>query len=214
MLDILQLNDMLVPELRELAEQLGLEGYKKLNKQELIYKILDHQALNKDSVGKTENGSDTPESAEASAKNKSPKGGDDQVKDKKRRPRKKVSAEDNDKPKKDKKSFKDNPPSSNEPMTPIVENGEEIEANTEVPAAKDQRRERREPREQQRDRRDQRDSRENASAPANQTKKFNVELDGIIEGEGILEMMPDGYGFLRSADYNYLPCQFSILCKA
>ena len=30
--------------------------------------------------------------------------------------------------------------------------------------------------------------------------KFNVELDGIIEGEGILEMMPDGYGFLRSAD--------------
>ena len=26
----------------------------------------------------------------------------------------------------------------------------------------------------------------------------------MIEGEGILEMMPDGYGFLRSADYNYL----------
>jgi len=34
--------------------------------------------------------------------------------------------------------------------------------------------------------------------------KFDVELDGIIDGEGILEMMPDGYGFLRSADYNYL----------
>ena len=33
---------------------------------------------------------------------------------------------------------------------------------------------------------------------------FDIELDGIIEGEGILEMMPDGYGFLRSADYNYL----------
>ncbi|MFN4255216.1 MAG: transcription termination factor Rho [Saprospiraceae bacterium] len=35
-------------------------------------------------------------------------------------------------------------------------------------------------------------------------EKFDVELDGIIEGEGVLEMMPDGYGFLRSPDYNYL----------
>jgi len=33
--------------------------------------------------------------------------------------------------------------------------------------------------------------------------KFDVELDGIIEGLGTLEMMPDGYGFLRSPDYNY-----------
>ncbi|MBP7184333.1 MAG: transcription termination factor Rho [Saprospiraceae bacterium] len=34
--------------------------------------------------------------------------------------------------------------------------------------------------------------------------RFNVELDGVIEGEGVLEMMPDGYGFLRAGDYNYL----------
>jgi len=33
---------------------------------------------------------------------------------------------------------------------------------------------------------------------------FNVEFDGVIESEGVLEMMPDGYGFLRSSDYNYL----------
>lgn len=42
-----------------------------------------------------------------------------------------------------------------------------------------------------------------------QTKKPNFrepdfEFDGIIESEGVLEMMPDGYGFLRSSDYNYL----------
>ena len=41
---------MLVPELRELAEQIGLKGYKRLNKQELIYKILDHQAAAGDPV--------------------------------------------------------------------------------------------------------------------------------------------------------------------
>ncbi len=33
---------------------------------------------------------------------------------------------------------------------------------------------------------------------------FNIEFDGVILGEGVLEMMPDGYGFLRSSDYNYL----------
>ncbi|WP_449588842.1 hypothetical protein [Niabella hibiscisoli] len=33
---------------------------------------------------------------------------------------------------------------------------------------------------------------------------FNVEFDGVILSEGVLEMMPDGYGFLRSSDYNYL----------
>ncbi|MEN9339683.1 MAG: hypothetical protein RIQ62_995 [Bacteroidota bacterium] len=34
--------------------------------------------------------------------------------------------------------------------------------------------------------------------------KFNLEYDGQVETEGVLEMMPDGYGFLRSSDYNYL----------
>ena len=45
MYDILQLNDMLVPELLDIAEQLKITGAKKLDKQELIYKILDKQAV-------------------------------------------------------------------------------------------------------------------------------------------------------------------------
>lgn len=38
-------------------------------------------------------------------------------------------------------------------------------------------------------------------------KKQNVpkiEFEGIVEASGVLEIMPDGYGFLRSSDYNYL----------
>jgi transcription termination factor Rho len=41
----------------------------------------------------------------------------------------------------------------------------------------------------------------------NKKNNFNhsdFEFDGIIESEGVLEMMADGYGFLRSSDYNYL----------
>ncbi|MFZ1525136.1 MAG: transcription termination factor Rho, partial [Saprospiraceae bacterium] len=34
--------------------------------------------------------------------------------------------------------------------------------------------------------------------------RFTADLDGVIESEGILELMVDGYGFLRSSDYNYL----------
>ena len=51
---------------------------------------------------------------------------------------------------------------------------------------------------------------ETAPAPAKQYSQqrqqpaFNIEFDGVILGEGVLEMMADGYGFLRSSDYNYL----------
>jgi transcription termination factor Rho len=34
--------------------------------------------------------------------------------------------------------------------------------------------------------------------------KFNIEFDGQIPTEGTLELLPDGYGFLRSSDYHYL----------
>lgn len=49
----------------------------------------------------------------------------------------------------------------------------------------------------------------NANPNFKNNKKTNFrdadfEFDGIIESEGVLEMMPDGYGFLRSSDYNYL----------
>ncbi|WP_445710971.1 transcription termination factor Rho [Flavobacterium sp.] len=45
------------------------------------------------------------------------------------------------------------------------------------------------------------------NSPASTKSNFreaDYEFDGIIESEGVLEMMPDGYGFLRSSDYNYL----------
>lgn len=41
---ILQLNDLLLLELKEIAEKLEVSGYKRLGKQDLIRKILDHQA--------------------------------------------------------------------------------------------------------------------------------------------------------------------------
>ncbi|WP_158841145.1 transcription termination factor Rho [Polaribacter sp. L3A8] len=47
-------------------------------------------------------------------------------------------------------------------------------------------------------------NRSNGNKSGNRYKDPDFEFDGIIESEGVLEMMPDGYGFLRSSDYNYL----------
>ncbi|MBE0650449.1 MAG: transcription termination factor Rho [Bacteroidales bacterium] len=43
-------------------------------------------------------------------------------------------------------------------------------------------------------------------APVKEAQRalYAFEMEGIIESEGVLEIMPDGYGFLRSSDYNYL----------
>ena len=46
MYDISQLNSMLVPELREIAQRIGVKGFRRLAKQDLIYSILDTQAAN------------------------------------------------------------------------------------------------------------------------------------------------------------------------
>jgi len=43
-----------------------------------------------------------------------------------------------------------------------------------------------------------------------QILKKNAERNGTMFGEGVLEILPDGFGFLRSPSYNYLPCPEDI----
>jgi len=40
--------------------------------------------------------------------------------------------------------------------------------------------------------------------------KERCSKNGLMYGEGVLEVLPDGFGFLRSPDYNYLPCPDDI----
>ncbi|MBI3882944.1 MAG: Rho termination factor N-terminal domain-containing protein, partial [Sphingobacteriales bacterium] len=56
MYDILQLNEMLVPELHDIAAEQSVPNYKKLDKQELISKILDIQAIMNSATNKEEGG--------------------------------------------------------------------------------------------------------------------------------------------------------------
>ena len=47
-----------------------------------------------------------------------------------------------------------------------------------------------------------------------QNQYHKIEFEGVVEATGVLEIMPDGYGFLRSADYNYLNSPDDIYVSA
>lgn len=204
MYDILQLNDMLVPELLDVAEQLKIAGAKKLDKQQLIYKILDNQAVmaseNKGTeekkrkrIVKTTTASGTEEAVvESGDKEVAPKGR-----------KKKEEAPAAAAPKKVVKKTEIPEPIIPPGFTlpgdddfvagpPEMEIGEQLaESNQEAENPQPSER----PQSQPQHQRQFQNKREQA---------FNIEFDGVIQGEGVLEMMPDGYGFLRSSDYNYL----------
>jgi len=213
MFDILQLNDMLVPELRELAEKLGLKNYKRLNKQELIYKILDHQAV----AGDNQSSDDASKGkSESTSNDKSSSSRRPRVKKEQDNPKDKSSSDDDKKQERTKKRSRrstakeDSDPSGDDNAN---NNGSSDQKTTaDAPDSKKSSkgssrdrddRDNRDSRDS-RDSRDKRDNRGGRDSRGSDDEKFDIELDGIIEGEGILEMMPDGYGFLRSSDYNYL----------
>lgn len=72
MYDILQLNEMLVPELKDVAEKLKVKNYEKLTKQDLIYKILDQQAIHPELSGGSPVSEEKPKRAPA-ARGRKPK---------------------------------------------------------------------------------------------------------------------------------------------
>ncbi|MCR9101763.1 MAG: transcription termination factor Rho [bacterium] len=216
MLDISQLNYMLVPELRELAEKLGLSGYKRLNKQELIYKILDHQAASGE-------GTDT-DAGKEEEKDSKPKR---RSSDKKPNRRTTDSDSDSDSDSDDdddgngrrdggrRRSTRRVVKVANDDSSGSRKPEQDDDDPEETPEKPEEKRREAAPRSEHREQNRNDDKRKRADSPPPSRRKekepepepeekFDIELDGIIEGEGILEMMPDGYGFLRSSDYNYL----------
>jgi transcription termination factor Rho len=209
MYDILQLNDMLVPELLDIAEQLKIPHAKKLEKQELIYKILDKQAL-QNSAGSAQK-EEKPARQKRIVKTSTATGTEEAIveseppREKTRVIKKKATPADAAAPapaaekKLDKKLPRKPRQTEDAPAVPELEgftmpqefNDENSSAEDTGSVIVDQP----VPTEA-----------EPVSRPHQHKKEsqFNIEFDGVILGEGVLEMMPDGYGFLRSSDYNYL----------
>lgn len=201
MLDILQLNDMLVPELKALAEKLELKKYKSLSKQDLIYRILDQQALTtKEAAPPKEEKKEAPR--KSVKKDTRPK----------REPKPKQEKKEDSKPapeeKKEKKNAEEKPQQRNQRSN--NDRNDRKDRNDKNDRDRGERKDHN-PRNKNRNddqradnRPAQNERREVEKRPEPKKPRFNIDFDGAIEGEGILEMMPDGYGFLRSSDYNYL----------
>ena len=138
MIDIHTLNKKLLPELKEIAKDLGVPRYQKLKKQELVYEILDVQAKQLSVEKKSEEAKKKREKQQQNNPNKQ---------------------------------------NSNKSKNPNNSNKDQNGSNR---------------------------PHKGNNPNNNKRTQDEHEFDGIVTAEGVLEMMPDGFGFLRSSDYNYL----------
>ncbi|MDT0677807.1 transcription termination factor Rho [Autumnicola musiva] len=229
MLEISELKAKKLPELQEIAKTLNVPKFRSLKKLDLVYQILDYQASNPNKVKEaltdepqeTTNSSATPSAAEKKPKKgKGGKIGSDKkpapARDKQDKPSKpeenKDSGNNNSKPSKkggsDKVGSKSRPKSSS-PRDSKDDNSSKNSNN---------------PRENRDNKKDNRSKKDNSNNNGNSNRDNNnnsgknsgnrdnrnryrepdYEFDAIIESEGVLDIMQDNYGFLRSSDYNYL----------
>jgi len=264
MYDILELNKKLLPELKDIAKDMNIKKIENLRKQELIYRILDQQAINAASESKIklkEKKEDTQPQpiTEIQTKNEHaldrgkrkrftrPKEGSREFFNDSQKPRieipkeapKEILFEDLSTPKVENRPFQINRPKPQikkqlsvplldadlgadipeieHIIEPIVENVDGFEASS-TPAVEVDSIQSNITNEQV----GKEDFQQNQSEttidgerkPAFRDQNFRkgferrtgdrFDFDGIVSTTGVLEIMPDGYGFLRSSDYNYL----------
>ncbi|MEN9522712.1 MAG: transcription termination factor Rho [Bacteroidota bacterium] len=231
--DILQLNEFLLPELHDIAIQIGLKDYQKLEKNDLIYKIIDQQALNAKSGLALEKKPRTRKPAaekpiassvgtaapKVEATNDENNPTPEPIKEKPKRKKIEIANTQDVAQQKNieiEKTINEvgKPSKTIEPKVenkPATENSS-TEPIVDVQISVSQAPQPQLPNPHHQHRQNQHQQSNNSQNNPTQLQRsqqprlssFNVELEGMIPGEGVLEMMPEGYGFLRSADYNYL----------
>lgn len=180
-----KLNVRLLSELRGIAREMGIKNYSKLTKKDLIQTILDFQEEHPESLPPQERPEPVKEAvSEKPAPEAHPSENRNTNTESRTPRRRKVAAE------KVEEQIKK----------------PQVSRRTPVPRAepKPKTEERRKPRAAARPEPQQ----DKQKSQARDTSRKNIrnvrDFDGVIDNEGVLEIMQDGYGFLRSSDYNYL----------
>jgi len=208
MFEIEALKEKKLPELQEIAEKIGIPKFRQLKKLDLVYQILDVQATKPVVREHTERSKPRPQRrriAKAPAE-KTPVAntpplvkGDEAKADAVDT----VKTEETSKPEHQKRENirpnmnrppqqKRENPNANKPSGARKENSNPSPKKKEHTSDKGQQRP---PQNKQKG---------NVVKRQGKYRDPDFEFDGIIESEGVLEIMQDGYGFLRSSDYNYL----------
>ena len=231
------LKEMDVEQLRSIASSLDVKGYKKMEKDELVYAILDHAA-----AVDAKNAPEKPERKKRGRPKKEKVSETPEIKAEE--PEKKEAAEKKEPPeasasqkKRGRKTKKQNTPENQVKELPAPEKTEEVKpAEETVPVEKkeeekiEKKAEVQPKQPKQKRARIQKGQQHAAAEPVNEANTQDVpkqekpkvenqtreqkpqqpqatqqpEFEGVVEATGVLEILPEGYGFLRSSDYNYL----------
>ena len=243
MYNIFDLKEMDQDQLRALASELNVKGFKKMEKDDLVYAIIDEAAKQnaknapekpeKKKRGrpkKSEAPEPKPEVTEAKPETTEVKPENEQV-EKTEQPQK---AKRGRKPKKQQPAPVAEPaPEAKEAVVesavakdPKVENKTEVKEEPAPPQKQPRQKRARiqkggaqpqpesakpvaepvqpEPKNDERQVKETESSAPQQKPQNQQQKQPQIEFEGVVEATGVLEIMPDGYGFLRSSDYNYL----------
>jgi len=260
MYDILELTSKLLPELKEIAKELGVHKVESFRKKELIYKILDLQAIKASNEQTSEKGKKRPRTKikqpkvayssapiknkdvekketelekkektlfsepkpeqkkpvdSQKAKDKAPEKAptidpDKKTKEIKKESKPVVKDENNQETKQDKKQEikVENKPSvkPNNQEKQIVQDKQKTDNKQNIRTDKQNSSDRRDQKDQkgQRDYKGQKDKNYTQNNRDQKKPKDLYDFSGIITVTGVLEIIQDGYGFLRSSDYHYL----------
>ncbi|HKK58264.1 MAG TPA: transcription termination factor Rho [Salinivirga sp.] len=230
MYDILELNKKLVSELKEIAADLKIKKIESLRKQDLIYKILDQQAIKA-----SEEKQSQPEEKEKKASSKRPRVRRVEkvsAKQEKKQEQEKQEQEPQSKPaepekpkakrkqrvEKPEKAQAETKPEKVQAETKPAKPQKETVAKNE-PLAEKKPVERPKPIQEKRQQKQTQEKNQRPAPKHNPAKNDNnqvdqnrnadrhknkrLEFEGIVTASGVLDIMSDGYGFLRSSDYNY-----------
>lgn len=195
MFEISQLKEKKLTDLQDIAKQLSIPKFRSMKKLDLVYQILDKQAADP-----------------SAAKEIAPVGGKKEEQPA-RKPRQRVQKDAKPEAKKEDAKPSDNatqekPAADNKDNKPSNDNNPKSSNNNN----QQHRGQRDNKQRNQNQRRDNNHQHKNQKNHGNNGNKDNrnryrepdFEFDAIIESEGVLDVMQDGYGFLRSSDYNYL----------
>jgi transcription termination factor Rho len=217
MFEISQLKEKKLSELQEIAQKLNVPKYRSLKKLDLVYQILDYQAANPDALK-----NEAPASNESSKSKKTTerkprqprqriqkKPADQQSKEQQKiefSESKKENSNNNNSKDNQKPAAKDNKRQSQKDNSNQKQQTQKDSANNKQQAQKDNTNNK-----QQRSKDNNQNNNSNNNNGNNGNKdnrnryrEPDFEFDAIIQSEGVLDIMQDGYGFLRSSDYNYL----------
>jgi len=195
MFEISQLKEKKLTDLQDIAKQLSIPKFRSMKKLDLVYQILDKQAADPSAAKEI--------APVASKKDQQPA----------KKPRQRLQKDAKPVTNKD-----DSKPSNSTPKEkPAADkSGNKPSGNDNNPKSSNTGNQNRGPRDNkqrnQNQRRDNSHQHKNQKSHGNNGNKDNrnryrepdYEFDAIIESEGVLDVMQDGYGFLRSSDYNYL----------